>query len=424
MSEKDAETIEVSMTAPRETAPVVEGMHQQETCADLAQASDPVGTQTPVLKDPETSELTSSPNTDSGYAETVPRLEIEEEEDSEALHAAPLHVQLPSPEPQPAEPTQSPDQDQGTDTQPEFEGDMVGTSSPVEDSNVFATPAATPPSVHEGEDGVCTPPGALSPIDDPQLRVSPKRKVENMELDVDSSAELPALEKKAWADPSQSSAEEEYYQWDVIPPPKGTDRRLASRFPWGNEAMVLGKPFSEYSHSVGLSPGRRAGESECAAVGGESFSGGLTGGGACAGETESLYSAASDLTQVMISASPSQPQLVMMGAKPKGSSCSVDSRHSDFASPPRKEAIEQYRTCAGRMMLDREDWTHYAQQDEARPGDLHLEWPESLRTVGPRRIPAGYEGTYRQEYAKPHAPTFHGRVLRRKHGIKSPQVMG
>ncbi len=94
----------------------------------------------------------------------------------------------------------------------------------------------------------------------------------------------------------------------------------------------------------------------------------------------------------MTSASPSQSQPVMMGARPKGSSCSVDSRHSDFASPPREEATEPYRTCAGRMMLDREDWTHYAQQDEARPGALHLEWLESLRTVGPIRIPAGYEG--------------------------------
>ncbi len=75
-------------------------------------------------------------------------------------------------------------------------------------------------------------------------------------------------------------------------------------------------------------------------------------------------------------------------------------------------------------MLHREDWTHYAQQDEARPGDLHLEWPENMRTVGPRRIPAGHEGTFRQEHAKPHAPTFHGRVLRRKHGVKVPKSWG
>ncbi len=95
-----------------------------------------------------------------------------------------------------------------------------------------------------------------------------------MDLDMDSSAELPTLQKKARAGSGHGSAGEDKYQWNNIPPPKNTDRRLASRFPWGNETMVLGKLSSEYSHSVGLSPGRRAGESECAAVGGESFSGG------------------------------------------------------------------------------------------------------------------------------------------------------
>ncbi len=75
-------------------------------------------------------------------------------------------------------------------------------------------------------------------------------------------------------------------------------------------------------------------------------------------------------------------------------------------------------------MLDRADWTHYAQQDEVRPGALHLEWPEGLRTVGLIRIPAGYEGTFRQEHAKRHAPTFYGRVLWRKHGIKAPKLWG
>ncbi len=101
--------------------------------------------------------------------------------------------------------------------------------------------------------------------------------------------------------------------------------------------MVLGKPFSEYCRSVGLSPGRRKSESECAAVGGESFSGGSTGDGVCPEETESLHSAASDLTQVMTSASPSQSHPVMMGVRPKGSSCSVDSRHSDFIVPAEEE---------------------------------------------------------------------------------------
>ena len=57
---------------------------------------------------------------------------------------------------------------------------MIGTSSPAED-NVYATPAATPPPVPEGEGGIQTSPGALSPVDDSHLRVSPKRKVETME---------------------------------------------------------------------------------------------------------------------------------------------------------------------------------------------------------------------------------------------------
>ncbi len=166
--------------------------------------------------------MTSSPTTDSGYAETAPQLELEDEEDSGALRAAPLRAQSPSPEPQLAETTQSPAQDKGANAQPEFGGDdVVGTSSPVEDNNVYVTPATTPPPALEGEDGAHMPPGALSPVDDPQLRVSPKRKVENMELDMDSSAELPALQKKAPADPSQSSADEEYYQWDDIPLTQG-----------------------------------------------------------------------------------------------------------------------------------------------------------------------------------------------------------
>ena len=138
---------------------------------------------------------------------------------------------------------------------------------------------------------------------------------------------------------------------------------------------------------------------------------------------ESLCSTVSDLTQVMPSDSSSQPQPLMMGVRPK-SRCSVDSRHSDFRSPPRENATEPYRTCAGRMMLLREDWTHYDHQDEVRPGDLHLEWPEVMKTVGPIRIPAGHEGTFQQEHSRPHAPTFRGRILRRKHGIKVPRSRG
>ena len=75
-------------------------------------------------------------------------------------------------------------------------------------------------------------------------------------------------------------------------------------------------------------------------------------------------------------------------------------------------------------MLHREDWTHYDRQDEVRPGDLHLEWPEVMKPVGPIRIPAGHEGTFMREHNRPYAPTFRGRILRRKHGIKVPKSWG
>ncbi len=196
---------------------------------------------------------------------------------------------------------------------------MIGTSSPAE-GNVYATPAATPPPVSAGEGGIQTPLGALSPVDDRQLRVSPKRKVENMELDMYSGVELPALQKKARTDSGRSSAGEDDYQWDKIPPPKNTDLRLASRFPWGNKTLVMEKPFSEFCAGEDTTRGRCAGKLELTTTSGEPLSGGSTGGGACAGEEESLYSATSDLIQVMTSASPSQSQPVMMGARPKGSS--------------------------------------------------------------------------------------------------------
>ncbi len=181
----------------------------------------------------------------------------EEEEDQRALCAAPLRTPSPSPKLQPAGSDPSPEQTTGADAHPEFEGeDMVGTSSPAGDSNVYATPAATPPPVPEGEDGARTPPSALSPVDDPQLPVSPKRKVETRDLDMDSSVELPALQKKAhavaiWIDVAtiitclalydpfgvdvplncdttttthagsgRSSAGEDDYQWDNIPAPR------------------------------------------------------------------------------------------------------------------------------------------------------------------------------------------------------------
>ena len=49
MSEKDVETNEVSMAAPEEAAPAVESEQQPEACADLAQVTGTLGTQTPLL---------------------------------------------------------------------------------------------------------------------------------------------------------------------------------------------------------------------------------------------------------------------------------------------------------------------------------------------------------------------------------------
>ncbi len=233
MSRKDGETIEVSTTAPEGAAPVVEGGRPQDACADPAQVAEDLGTQTSPLKGPETSELTDSPTTDSGYAKAASRPEPEEGEDQSTLHAASLCTQSPSPEFQSVGSTPSPEQTTRVEVQPEFGGeDMGGTSSPVVDDNRYTTPVATPPPAPEREDGSRTPPGTLSPFDEPQLRVSPKRKVENMDLDADSSAELPALQKKAHAGSGRSSANEEEYQWDNIPPPRDTDRCLAGRLPW------------------------------------------------------------------------------------------------------------------------------------------------------------------------------------------------
>ncbi len=262
MSEKDVETTEVSTTAPEEAAPVVEGGRQQDACADPAQVAESLGTQTPPLKGPETSELTDSPTTDSGYSEAASRPETEEGEDQKALRATLLRALSPSPEFQSVGSTPSSEQTIEADTQHEFGGeDMIGTSSPVGDDNAYATPAATPPPAPEEEEGHQTPTGALSPIDEPQLRISPKRKVENM--DMDSSTELPTLQKKARASSGRGSAGEDEYQWDNIPPPRSTDQRLAGRFPWGNEVMAMGKPFFEFSSSENLSRGSRAERSGC-----------------------------------------------------------------------------------------------------------------------------------------------------------------
>ncbi len=68
--------------------------------------------------------------------------------------------------------------------------------------------------------------------------------------DIDSGVELPNLQKKARAD-SGDSLDEEYYQWDDIPPPTRSDKRLTSRFLWGDGPMVLGKPFSDFDPEGG-----------------------------------------------------------------------------------------------------------------------------------------------------------------------------
>ncbi len=348
MSETDIEINEVSTVAPEEAAPAVEGKQQPEACADLAQVTESqpeacadlpqvtesLGTQTPPLKSPEIPVSTGSPTTDSGYAEAASRPEVEERDDEEALCAASLRALSSSPEFQYVGSTPSPERVVKADSQLEFGGqDMIGTSSPARDENVYETPAATPSPAPEGEEDSRTPTGALSPVHELQLRVSPKRKVENMDLDMDSSTDLPALQKKARTGSGCSDTEEDY-QWYAIPPPRFTDRRLAGRCPWGGEDALMGKPPSEVSSNGGQfqeSPSERP---SCAVSNEDPSLGGAMGGGACAGETDSLHSAASDLTQVMTSAGPSQSQLAMLGARPK-SSCSVDSRHSDFRSPPK-----------------------------------------------------------------------------------------
>ncbi len=101
---------------------------------------------------------------------------------------------------------------------------MIGTSSPAGDDNVYETPAATPPPALEREESHHTPTRAVSPGDEPQLRVSPKRKVENMDLDLDTSMELPAVQKKARASSGCASAGEDEHEWDTIQPPKDTNR--------------------------------------------------------------------------------------------------------------------------------------------------------------------------------------------------------
>ena len=78
MSEKDVETNEVLPAAPEEAAPAEEDEQPQETCADPAQAVEDLGTQTPLLKGPETPKPTDSPATSHENAEAPVRPETEE----------------------------------------------------------------------------------------------------------------------------------------------------------------------------------------------------------------------------------------------------------------------------------------------------------------------------------------------------------
>ncbi len=247
MSEKDVETNEGLLAAPEEAAPAEKDEQSQETCADLAQTTADTGTQIPLLRSPETPGLTDSPTTSHDGAEVLLRPETEEGEDEATLRAASLRAQSSSPEFQSVGSTPSPERTPMTDVHPGCEeDDPVDTSSPARDDNVYVTPTATPPPVLEGEDGSRTPPGASFPPDEPQLRVSPKRKVENMDQGLDSSAELPMSQKKARAGSDCGSADEEEHQWDTIPPPQFSDRRLAGRLPWGGGvSMVLGGPLLE-----------------------------------------------------------------------------------------------------------------------------------------------------------------------------------
>ncbi len=175
MSEKNTEVQKVSAAAPGEAAPAAGGLDQQGTCADSVQVPNPVGTQTPPLKGQQTPALTSSPTRDSGYAEAAPNREPAEEEEKGTLCPALLRAQSSPLEPQPSGPMPIPVKDTGADIQPEFEGeDLIATSTPPDDSNVYTTPAASPTPVPEGEKGNRTPPVTLSPPDDSQLRVSPR----------------------------------------------------------------------------------------------------------------------------------------------------------------------------------------------------------------------------------------------------------
>ena len=118
------------MAVPEEAAPAVESEQQPETCADLAQVTETLGTQTPPLKDPETAALTGSPTTNSGYAEAASCPETEEGEDEKVMRAASLRALSPSPEFQSVGSTPSPERVIEADSQPgSGKQDPTGTSS-------------------------------------------------------------------------------------------------------------------------------------------------------------------------------------------------------------------------------------------------------------------------------------------------------
>ncbi len=79
---------------PVEATPAVEGVIYQDACTDLAQASDNVGMQTPPLDNQEVPVLTSSPVTDSGYAEAAPNRKQAGRKGTEIPDAAPARTQV------------------------------------------------------------------------------------------------------------------------------------------------------------------------------------------------------------------------------------------------------------------------------------------------------------------------------------------
>ncbi len=98
MSEENIETNEGLLAAPEEAAPAEQDEQSQETCADLAQTTEDTGTQIPLLRGPDTPELTDSPATGHEDAEVLLCPETEEGEDEATLRAASLRAQSSSPD--------------------------------------------------------------------------------------------------------------------------------------------------------------------------------------------------------------------------------------------------------------------------------------------------------------------------------------